>query len=66
MSIEKKLKVKDGVNGKILTVDAKGNIISSGTAVSEISSLADRITALESTTTELESKVKAINGEVVE
>lgn len=72
MSLEKKLKVKDGVEGKVLTVDASGVMTSSNKDVDDIASATDlsnvesRVTTLEGTVDEISNQIESINGEVVE
>lgn len=71
MSELKGLRVKDAVEGKVLTTDSNGVMQSSNKSVdelatsSDISALDNRITALEGSVNELQVKVVDINGEEV-
>ena len=71
MSELKGLRVKDAVEGRVLTTDSNGVMQSSNKSVdelatnSDISALDDRITALEGSVDELQDKVIDINGEEV-
>ena len=71
MSELKGLRVKDAVEGKVLTTDSNGVMQSSNKSVdelatsSDISVLDNRITALEGSVNELHVKVVDINGEEV-
>ena len=71
MSELKGLRVKDAVEGKVLTTDSNGVMQSSNKSVDElatsldISALDNRITALEGSVNELQVKVVNINGEKV-
>ena len=71
MSELKGLRVKDAVEGKVLTTDSNGVMQSSNKSVdelatsSDISALDTRITALEGSVNELQVKVVDINGEEV-
>lgn len=71
MSELKGLRVKDAVEGKVLTTDSNGVMQSSNKSVdelatsSDISALDNRITALEGSVSELQVKVVDINGEEV-
>ena len=64
----KGLKVKDSVSGKILTTDANGVMKSSDVAVedvamqSDVTSLADRVTAIEGNITNTVTQLQDING----
>ena len=71
MSELKGLRVKDAVEGRVLTTDSNGVMQSSNKSVdelatsSDISALDNRITALEGSVSELQVKVVDINGEEV-
>ena len=71
MSELKGLRVKDAIEGRVLTTDSNGVMQSSNKSVdelatsSDISALDDRITALEGSVDELQDKVIDINGEEV-
>lgn len=71
MSELKGLRVKDAVEGRVLTTDSNGVMQSSNKSVdelatsSDISALDNRITALEGSVDKLQNKVIAINGEEV-
>lgn len=71
MSELKGLRVKDAVEGRVLTTDSNGVMQSSNKSVdelatnSDISALDNRITALEGSVDELQNKVIDINGEEV-
>ena len=65
----KDLKIKNSVTDKVLSVDAKGNIISTDKTVSELvtndttDALAERISSLETTTSTMGQRLQSINGE---
>lgn len=71
MSELKGLRVKDAIEGRVLTTDSNGVMQSSNKSVdelatnSDISTLDNRITALEGSVDELQNKVIDINGEEV-
>ena len=71
MSELKGLRVKDAIEGKVLTTDSNGVMQSSNKSVdelatsSDISALDNRITALEGSVDEIQNKVIDINGEEV-
>lgn len=71
MSELKGLRVKDAIEGRVLTTDSNGVMQSSNKSVdelatnSDISALDNRITVLEGSVDELQNKVIDINGEEV-
>ena len=72
MSLEKKLKVKDGVEGKVLTVDANGVMASSNKDVNDIASanelgnVTERVSTNETNIGNLDTRVTTLEGAVDE
>ena len=72
MSLEKKLKVKDGVTGKVLTVDANGVMTSSDKNVDDIASanelgnVTERVATNETDISNLDTRVTTLEGAVDE
>lgn len=72
MSLEKKLKVKDGITGKVLTVDENGVMASSNKDVddiasaTELSNVESRVTDNETDISNLDDRVTTLEGTVDE
>ena len=63
--ILKKIKIKDGVADKFLSVDSNGNVISTNYGNSDMADMANRLQTLEGTAEALGIKIVEINGETV-
>lgn len=63
--ILKKIRIKDGVADKFLSVDSNGNVVSTNYGNSDIADMTNRLQILEGTAEALGEKIVEINGEVV-
>lgn len=61
----KKIKVKDGVADKFLSVDANGNMISTNYGNSDMENMTNRLQTLEGVANSISEKIVEINGETV-
>lgn len=61
----KKIKVKDGITNKFLSVDENGNIVSSNYGKDDIVDITNKIQTLETLSSTIGEKIIDINGEQV-
>lgn len=70
MSLEKSLKIKDSVEGKVLTTDSNGSAVSSNVDVNdiasatELSNIGDRVGTAEGNINSLENRVSNLEADV--
>ena len=63
--IFKKIRIKDSVADKFLSVDSNGNVVSTNYGNSDITDITNRLQTLEGTAEALGIKIVEINGETV-
>ena len=63
--IIKKIRIKDSVADKFLSVDSNGNVVSTNYGNSDITDITNRLQTLEGTAEALGIKIVEINGETV-
>ena len=70
MGLEKKLKIKDSVEGKVLTTDSNGSAVSSNVDVNDIASasdlsdLTDRVGITETDISDLDLRMGTAEGDI--